>query len=54
MAFSFLQGLQAWQIAVKYECMLEVAFLCVKLVWIYKLRKHQLYTHRVYCLHCVL
>jgi len=28
--------------------MLEVALLCVNLVWIYKLCKHQLYTHCVY------
>jgi len=39
---------------VKYECMLEVALLCVNLVLIYKLCKHQLYTYCVYCLHCVL
>ena len=26
---------------------------CVNLVWIYKLCKHQLYTHCVYCWHCV-
>ena len=34
--------------------MLKVALLCVNLVWIYKLCKHQFYTHSVYCLHCVL
>jgi len=34
--------------------MLEVALLCVNLVWIYKVCKHQLDTHCVYCLHCVL
>jgi len=33
--------------------MLEVAHLSVNLVWIYKLCKHQLYTHCVFCLHCV-
>jgi hypothetical protein len=27
--------------------MLEIALLCVNLVWIYKLCKHQLYTHCV-------
>jgi len=32
LAFSFLQGLQAWGISVKYACMLEVALLCVNLV----------------------
>jgi len=54
LAFSFLWGLQAWQISVKYECMLKIALLCVNLVCIYELCKHQLYTHCVYCLHCVL
>ena len=34
--------------------MLEVALLCVNLVWMYKLCKHKLYTHCVYCLHCIL
>ena len=34
--------------------MLEAALLCVNLVWIYKLCKHQLYTHCVCCLYCVL
>ena len=34
--------------------MLEVALLCVKLVWIYKLCQHQLCTRCVYWLHCVL
>jgi len=29
------------------------ALLCVNLVWIYKRRKHQLYTQCVYSLHCV-
>ena len=38
----------------KYECLLEDALLCVNLVWIYKLCKHQLYTHCVHCLHGVL
>ena len=38
----------------KCECLLEVALLYVNLVWIYKLCEHQLYTHCVYCLHCVL
>ena len=47
-------GSTSLAILVKHECMLEVALLCVNLVWIYKLCKHQLYTHCVYCLHCVL
>jgi len=42
------------QISVKYECMLEVALLCVNLVRGYKLCKHQLYIYCVYFLHCVL
>jgi len=42
------------QMMMKYECMWEVALLCVNLVWIYKLWKHQLYTHCVNCLHCII
>jgi len=34
--------------------MLEAALLCVNLVWIYKLCKHQLNTHCVYSLLCIL
>jgi len=34
--------------------MLEVALLCVNFLWIYKLCTHQLYTHCVYCVQCVL
>jgi len=47
-------GSTSLAISVKDERILEVALLYVNLVWIYKFCKCHLYTHCVYCLHCVL